>query len=114
MKIKAQRESRRKERPEMPLPWPYLRNIPVKILELFPRFASVSLSWGEKSPIKGKRHTLLLYKGQVFLQSPESASGLAHNKLIKPPKLWNLKIFCFVFTYINMKPRKVKSLRQQR
>lgn len=59
----------------MSLPWPYLRNIPVKILELFPRFASVSLSWGEKSPIKGKRHRQpSLYKGQRFLQSSESVS----------------------------------------
>lgn len=68
LKIKARRERRRKERAEMSLPWPYLRNIPVKILELFPRFTSVSLSWGEKRPIKGKRHMCsILYKGQVFL-----------------------------------------------
>lgn len=73
LKIKARRERGKKERAEASLPWPYLRNIPVKILELFPRFASVSLSWGEKSPVKGQRHMYSnLYKGQIFLLSFES------------------------------------------
>lgn len=98
-KIKAWRERRRKERVEMSLPWPYLRNIPVKTLELFPRFASVSLSWGEKSPIKGKRHTYpVLYKGQVFLQSSESInfrfSTQQARKATKTLKLKNI-LSCF-------------------
>lgn len=83
----------------MSLPWPYLRNIPVKTLELFPRFASVSLSWGEKSPIKGKRHTYpVLYKGQVFLQSSESInfrfSTQQARKATKTLKLKNI-LSCF-------------------
>lgn len=99
----------------MSLPWPYLRNIPVKILELFPRFASVSLSWGEKSPIKGKRHTdPILYKGQVLLLSPESVcfrfSTQQDHKATKALKFRSV-LSCF---HLHKYETQGKPLRQQR
>lgn len=68
----------------MSLPWPYLRNIPVKILELFPRFASVSLSWGKKRvPLKAKGTCIpfCTKDSYSYCHLSQSTSGLAHNKL---------------------------------